>query len=77
MTCDDTQGLRNAMKCLCDANTEGEFGSCCISHSNGDSLTLLDGQCFISELYVYEGKQSLAALFVFSSFFFQHIFDLS
>ena len=66
--CDDTEGLRSAVGCLCSVNSGGVFGSCCSSHSNGASLTLSDPQCFISRLILDSTKQYVATLFVIHHF---------
>ena len=64
VTCDDTQALRNAVKCLCEGNTEGEFGSCCAAHSNGASITLGNTQCFISSMILDSSNQFVEQMFV-------------
>ena len=65
--CDDTQALRNVVKCLCEGNTVGEFASCCSSHHNGASITLSDTQGFISSLSLDYRGQYVTGLFVLSS----------
>ena len=64
VTCDDTQALRNAVKCLCEGNTEGEFGSCCAAHENGASITLGNTQCFISAMGLDSSNQFVTGLLV-------------
>ena len=64
VVCDDTQALRDVVKCLCEENTDGEFGSCCSAHSNGTSITISDLRCFISEL-VLDSSEQVTGLFVF------------
>ena len=66
--CDDTEGLRSAVGCLCSVNSGGVFGSCCSSHSNGASLTLSDPQCFISNLGLDSTNQYVLGLFVIHHF---------
>jgi len=66
--CDDTEELRSAVKCLCEGNTEGEFGSCCASHSNGASLTLSDTHCFFTNIALDSNDQYVIELFVIHHF---------
>ena len=68
VVCDDTQALRNAVKCLCEENTYGVFGSCCSLFSNGASLTLENTQFFVSSLGLDPSNQYITELFVFPFF---------
>ena len=68
VVCDDTEALRSAVKCLCEGNSEGEFGSCCVSHSYGSSLTLSDTKCFITDLVLDSNEQYVEQLFVIHHF---------
>ena len=69
---DDTQALRNAVKCLCEGNDAGGFSSCCASYSNGASITLSKTQCFITSLSLFS-SDTVLELFVLNHF---NIFNL-
>ena len=63
VVCDDTQALRNAVKCLCEENTVGKFASCCASHSNGVSITLSSTQFFFTSVSIH--NENVIKLFAF------------
>ena len=69
VNCDDTQALRNAVKCLCQVNTAGKFASCCASYSNGDSISLSGNDCFFSSLVLDSSKQYVNIMFVICFFY--------
>ena len=46
------------MKCLCEGNSDGEFGSCCAAHSNGVSITF-DDEFVVHDIKIIEGQNGL------------------
>ena len=77
---DQVDALRSTLKTLCDYNKNGAFGNCCLASNNGESVTLDNPGCFLSEVDV-DVDGTIDWLFVlfslyrcFSfSFFFQRL----